>query len=163
MSARGKEREVKPGRLILLGAGTAALIAGGAAYLGWIPGTNGEQIAAAGRCGRCGVVEAVREVGHGRGVSSQAMAGVAIAQQLGGFSHIANVLTLLVFAASHRSHEPGIAPPVLYETTVRFADGTARTLVEVNPPARAPGQPVKVISGRIHAVPAPAPVAAAFR
>lgn len=142
-----------------------------AAWLGLIPVPGGggvdpsperaEQASGSFPCGRCGLIEAVREVGIGRAVSDRTLAGAALAQQLGGFSTITNVLGLAVIALSGKLDADGV-PAKLFETTVRFADGSLRVLTEVNPPERKPGDMVKVISGRIFALTEqPAPLVAA--
>ena len=140
-----------------------------AAYLDLIPlpGDSGvsasrsEQASDATPCGRCGFIEAVREVGIGRSVSNRTVAAAALAQQLGGFSSVTNVLGLALVALAGKLDDPAGVPSKLYETTIRFADGSLRVLTEANPPERKPGDAVKVVSGRIYALQAPlAPVLA---
>ena len=135
---------------------------GVAAWLGLIPVSGGlsverqperaEQASDTFPCGRCGLIEAVREVGIGRVVSDRTLAGAALAQQLGGFGSVTNVLGLAFIALSGKMDVQS-APATLFETTVRFADGSLRVLTEVNPPARKPGDMVKVVRGRIIAMP----------
>lgn len=142
-----------------------------AAWMGLIPVPGGagaglqpekaERASEAVPCGRCGLIEAVREVGIGRAVSNRTLAGAALAQQLGGFSSVTNVLGLALVALAGRL-EDNLATATFFETTVRFADGSLRVLTEVNPPVRQPGDSVKVVGGRIYAMPAQsAPLVAA--
>ena len=153
-------------------AGIAVLLLSGAgimSYLGWLPtpgaltksmyGSSPELTAATVRCGRCGWIEAVREIGNSQGASSRTLAAAAAAQHLGGFSSLTNVLGLLVVAVPAPAGRHETVGLGVYQTTVRFDDGSTRVVTEVNPPLRKPGDLVKVVSGRIFAVPESAPEA----
>lgn len=147
-------------------AGAAILVlgcAGIAAYLGLLPMSSGvsgsaapskiDQASAPVRCGRCGVIEAVREKTvslAGRG----SVTGAPLGQQLVGFSRdLTNLIGLLLVAMDSRAAAQATRPVTVQELTVRFDDGSSRVLTEVNPRARQPGERVKVVNGRI----APAP------
>jgi hypothetical protein len=134
-----------------------------AAWLGLIPMPGDGSVSAfpekagqagdAAPCGRCGLIEAVREVHIGRAVSDRTVAGAALAQQLGGFSSVTNILGLAVVALAGKLEDADAGTATFFETTVRFADGSLRILTEMNTPSRKPGDMVKVIGGRIFAIP----------
>jgi len=152
-------------------AGVAVVLLAGAGvmtYLGWLPthsapgtsvvhSTRPELTGATVPCGRCGRVEAVREISSGHGVSNRTLTGATLAQHLGGFSSVTNVLGLLVVAVTGSPADHETNRPAIYQTTVRFDDGSARMVTEVNPPLRKPGDIVKVVSGRIFPVLEPEP------
>ena len=139
--------------------------AGIAAYVGWIPMSGGlsgssvpskiDQALAPVRCGRCGVIEAVREKTlnlSGRG----SVTGAALGQQLVGFSRdLTNVVGLLLLTMDSRGAAHVTSPVTVQEITVRFDDGSSRVLTEVSSHTRQPGERVKVVNGRIWRGPAP--------
>jgi hypothetical protein len=138
--------------------------AGIAAYLGWIAApaqnssarvSNPVQTAAAPRCGRCGVIEAVRDLGASSGVVSAAsVTGAPLGQQLSGFSKdMTNLVGLLMIALTGTPTGRETGPATVREITVRFEDGSQRVLTEVGRAARRPGDRVKVVSGRIQPAP----------
>jgi hypothetical protein len=145
---------------VLAGAAIALLsCAGLAVYVGWIPAAG--SIAASVRtakldplptaCGRCGIIEAVRESGARAAASSAGtVTGAPLSQQLVGFSRdLTNFVGLLMVATAGRpTPEPGV--PALREIAVRFEDGSSRVLVESNPSWQ-PGDRVKVVNGRLQA------------
>jgi hypothetical protein len=136
--------------------------AGIAAYVGLIPTAGGpggsaipskiDQALAPVLCGRCGVVEAVREKKlslSGPG----SVTGVSLGQQLIGVSRdLTNVVGLLLVALDGRARV-ATGPVTVQEITVRFDDGSSRVLTEVNARARQPGDRVKVVNGRIASAP----------
>ena len=135
--------------------------AGIAAYLGWIaaPAANSSKVlppkvsesAAAPRCGRCGVIEAVREVDLGSAIARRGtVTGAALGQQLVGFSKdMTNLFGLLMIALTREPAGQVAGRSTVREVTVRFEDGSQRVLTEVGPAARNPGDRVKVVSGRL--------------
>jgi outer membrane lipoprotein SlyB len=137
--------------------------AGIAVYVGWIPTSGGpsgsavpskiDQALAPVLCGRCGVIEGVRE--NTLNLSSRgSVTGAALGQQLVGFSRdLTNMVGRLLVALDGRAARQATGPVTVLEITVRFDDGSSRVLTEVNPRARQPGERVKVVNGRI----APAP------
>lgn len=137
--------------------------AGIAAYMGWIPVSGGlsgsivpsrlDRALAPVLCGRCGVIEAVREKTlspTGRG----SVTGATLGQQLVGFSRdLTNVVGLLLVALDGRAARQATGPVTVQEITVRFDDGSSRVLTEVSSRARQPGERVKVVNGRIGPAP----------
>lgn len=108
-------------------------------------------------CGRCGVIESVREVEKAR---RNAAGGVVLAggpsaailgPQLSGRSErdLMTVLAIVVGAMFGNQIENGADSTKFYEVTVRFQDGSSRVLTELSPPPWKPGDQVKVINGRI--------------
>ena len=108
-------------------------------------------------CGRCGVIESVREVERAR---RNAAGGVVVAggpspvilgpQPNGGSDRdLLTMLALVMGAMFGNQIENGADSTKFYEVTVRFQDGSSRVLTELSPPAWKRGDPVKVINGRI--------------
>jgi hypothetical protein len=155
---------------ILAGAAIAMLCgAGMAVYLGWIaapPAVKKEIVSeAAGQvreiplCGRCGVIEAVREALPAT-VARGSLTGAPLGQQLVGFSRdLTNMIGLLMVAMAGGPPVPEAGRLALHEIAVRFEDGSSRILIDNNPTWKA-GDRVKVVNGRIRPDPAaPEPIA----
>ena len=145
---------------ILAAAGVALLCSAGiAVYLGWLPASVGpersvlsataRQAPTAPLCGRCGVIEAVRDT-HSGVASRGTLTGAPLGQQLVGFSKdLTNMVGLLLVAMAGAPPEGG--PATRREIAVRFEDGSTRILVE-NDPSWKPGDRVKVVNGRIRPI-----------
>lgn len=94
-------------------------------------------------CGRCGVIESVRQAKKTRNPPG-------IASLSGGKGgEVMAVLQVLLNAMAGITAGGPIRPVPSYEITVRFHDGSMRILTETGTPAWKPGNPVKVINGRI--------------
>src|SRR5258706_64995 len=93
-------------------------------------------------CNRCGVVESVRAVNKSRTPPGVA----ALSGGKGG-----EVMAVLQVVLNAMVGNPtGLSRPApSYEITVRFNDGSQRTITETGVPAWKPGDTVKVINGRI--------------
>ena len=165
-------RPIDPVWILVCGALVLFWGIGLAAILGWVPGTGKgdvestiqsrlDEIAAAlviprpvphraaghaklaASCGRCGVIESVREVERPRNVPGA----ISIAGTFG--RDPMAVLNLLIGAMLAVQTGKNSGPDSFCEITVRFNDGSSRVLTEANPPAWKPGDRVKVINGRI--------------
>jgi hypothetical protein len=93
-------------------------------------------------CDRCGVIESVRAVNKSRNPPGVA----ALSGGKGG--EVMAVLHVVLNAMVGNPTGPSRLAPS-YEITVRFHDGSQRTITETGAPAWKPGDPVKVINGRI--------------
>ena len=90
-------------------------------------------------CGNCGVIEDVRE-------SRSAASRHEAATVPGGRAGVV-VLILGALGGNFR-----IDPVKIYEVEVRMQDGSLRTFQSAAPPARKPGDRVKVVRGRIEQI-----------
>jgi hypothetical protein len=119
------------------------------AAMGWIPATDQpvpapdaggpkDRIA----CGRCGVIESVRQAEKTRNPPG-------VASLSGGSGGEVMAALHVVLNAMVGNPTGPIRPAPSYEFTVRFHDGSKRTITEPGTPAWKPGDPVKVVNGRI--------------
>jgi len=91
-------------------------------------------------CHRCGVIESVRAADRSRNPPG-------VAELSGGKG--GEVMAVLHVVLNAMVGNPTHPPASAYEITVRFNDGSQRTITETGTPAWRPGDMVKVINGRI--------------
>ena len=92
-------------------------------------------------CRICGVVESVRQVSHDQKQPVSTIAG-------GGPEGVALLLGVLTGNVK-------FSPPLAYETQVRMNDGSVRATREFQAPEWKPGDPVRLMRGRIEPMPGP--------
>ena len=102
-------------------------------------GGGASRASAESLCGNCGVIEDVRE-------SRSAASRHEAATVPGGRAGVV-VLILGALGGNFR-----IDPVRIYEVEVRMQDGSLRTFQSAAPPARKPGDRVKVVRGRIEQI-----------
>lgn len=119
-------------------------------------GSASPQLAAAGGCGNCGVVEAVRIIevkgqGSGVGALTGGVAGALLGNQVGGGSGrtAATILGAGAGAYAGNEVEKNVKRHTVFRVTVRMDDGSYRTLSRHNDAGVAVGQRVKVVDGAI--------------
>jgi hypothetical protein len=100
------------------------------------PGERAGATGAEPACGICGVIEEVRDF-----ESTASRHGVSTAT--GGQAGLAMII-LSAFGGELR-----FDPVRIYQVEVRMQDGSVRSLLSAIPPARKPGDRVKVVRGRI--------------
>jgi hypothetical protein len=94
-------------------------------------------------CGRCGVIESVRPLK--RKLNPPSVASVSSGQA----GEIIAVLHMVMNAMVGNRSGAESRPAQSYEVVVRFHDGSTRTLAQTGVPSWKPGDPVKVINGRL--------------
>jgi outer membrane lipoprotein SlyB len=113
-------------------------------------------VAAAVKCAECGVVESVREVetkgeGSGIGAVGGAVIGGVLGNQVGGGNgkKIMTAVGAVGGAVAGNEIEKRVKSTKSYETTVRFDDGSSRSISGASAPTWRAGDKVKVINGVI--------------
>jgi outer membrane lipoprotein SlyB len=107
-------------------------------------------------CHDCGVIESVREVaqagkGSGLGAAAGGVLGGVLGHQVGGGRgrDVMTVVGAVGGAVAGHQVEKNMKKSVSYEVTVRFDDGTTRTLQQTSAPAWRPGDKVRVVNSEI--------------
>lgn len=110
------------------------------------------------RCAECGVVESVREIekageASGLGAVAGGVVGGVVGNQVGGGRgrDAMTVIGAVGGAVAGNQIEKKAKATKVYEVTIRFEDGSVRTVTEPNAPTWRQGDRVKVINGQIQA------------
>lgn len=107
-------------------------------------------------CNDCGVIESVREVeqkgeGSGLGAAAGGVLGGVLGHQVGGGRgrDVMTVVGAVGGAVAGHQVEKNMKKTMSYEITVRFEDGTTRTLKQASAPAWRAGDKVRVVNSEI--------------
>ena len=107
-------------------------------------------------CRECGVIESVNEVekageGSGLGAVAGGIFGAIAGKQVGGGRgrNVMSVLGAVGGAVAGNQIEKHVKTVKSYDITIRFEDGSTRTLSQPNPPAWRSGDRVRFINGSI--------------
>lgn len=108
------------------------------------------------KCEQCGVIESIREIatkgeGSGLGAVGGAVVGGLLGNQIGQGrgNDAATVVGVVGGAVAGNQIEKSVKSTKSYDITIRFDDGSSRTIREANPSAWRSGDRVKVVNGEI--------------
>jgi len=107
-------------------------------------------------CRECGVIESVNEVekagdGSGLGAVAGGVVGAIAGKQVGGGRgrNVMSVLGAVGGAFAGNAIEKNVKKSKSYDITIRFEDGTSRTLSQPTPPVWRTGDRVRFVNGAI--------------
>ena len=107
-------------------------------------------------CRECGVIESVNEIekageGSGLGAVAGGVVGAIAGKQVGGGRgrNVMSVLGAVGGAFAGNAIEKNARTVKSYDVTIRFEDGSSRTLSQANPPIWRTGDRVRLINGAI--------------
>jgi outer membrane lipoprotein SlyB len=118
-----------------------------------------QMAAAKPTCRDCGVIEAVREIekageGSGLGAVAGGVVGGVAGRQVGGGRgrDLATIAGAVGGAVVGHQIEKHVKKATVFQITIRFEDGTFRTLTQAEAPSWRAGDRVKIVDGQIQAI-----------